>query len=148
MVAGEIARRAATYRLACEPDLDAEKRARFEKLTVAERREPEKDMILYHTFGSYWIMGEQSARMLPVAAGGGRPTMASAASPDAQAQRAPARSPAPAQIPPDSNTPPGSSAAASARPAFCTSCGSATRPGVVFCTRCGARLAAPQPGLP
>jgi hypothetical protein len=135
-VAAEVARRAAIYRLACEPAMDAEKRAALEPLTKAERIEPEKGMVRYHVLPFYQTLGEDSGRLLPAVLGAGRraavtapPAALGASTADTASSAAAAVAVAPPPGPPAGTT------------GFCTSCGSATKPGLSFCTQCGARLA-------
>jgi hypothetical protein len=131
-IAAEIARRAAAYRLACEPDLEDIKRARFVELTQVQPIEPVKGKSHHHVFPDYWTISEKSARMLPVADGGAA-ALAASAVPEASATPpvVAATLPAPAQI----------VAEVAATAGFCTSCGSPLKPGVSFCTHCGSRVA-------
>jgi hypothetical protein len=65
-LAAEIARRAATYRLACESGPAEDELAALQGLALAQRREPVKDKVLYHVFPTFWPISEKSARMLPL----------------------------------------------------------------------------------
>ena len=153
-VAAEIAHRAAAYRLACEPEEDAKWRARCENLTRAERLEPIKGKVYSHVFPNYWTIGEKSARMLPVLNGGAslaapvadqvagqeEPAGASAAADTPELPASPTDADAPATVAAIADTP---AADEPASVAFCTTCGSSTKPDLAFCTQCGARLATP-----
>jgi hypothetical protein len=69
-VAAEIARRAAAYRLASEPDLSDEQTTALTTLTAASAQtHAEKNKINPHSFPHFWNIGEKSARFAPVMAG-------------------------------------------------------------------------------
>ena len=64
--AAEIARRAATYRLAVEDGLGDDERAALEELTRSEPLTSSvKNEISFHAFPTHWFVNEASARLSP-----------------------------------------------------------------------------------
>ena len=65
-MAAEIARRAARFRLASEPNLPEEKRAAFAEMTSAAPLPPgAKNIIQFHRMPSFHFMSQRSASMDP-----------------------------------------------------------------------------------
>jgi hypothetical protein len=66
LVAAEIARRAARFRLASEDDLAADKRVAFEQMTNAQPLPAgAKNIIQFHRMPSFYFVGKGSARLTP-----------------------------------------------------------------------------------
>jgi len=132
-IAAEIVRRAAAYRLACEPGLEPEVCARLRDLADAQRIEPDPskpDKASWFELPAPWMVGEESARFEPGKTGG-----------DAGAARPPADvapEVADATPQPESSEP----AVAAAKPRFCTHCGATVAADDAFCGSCGSRLRA------
>lgn len=115
-IAAEIVRRAAAYRLACEPGMEPEVCARLEELAGAQRIEPDAsqpDKATWFELPAPWVVGEESARFAPGRTAASRPPATRA--PDSELQ-------------------------APARARFCTQCGSAVGAGDAFCASCGRQL--------
>jgi hypothetical protein len=149
----EIARRAAAYRLASEPGLDYEVRGDLERLARVKRLEPDpakQYAVMGHDLPSPWIMGEESARLMP--GGGAEPgaDLYAFSGSDVRSERrvaeavgevrpAPARSALAASVAARG----GSALAPSGRGSrFCGRCGQSLDEGALFCGKCGARVGA------
>lgn len=132
--AAEIARRAATYRLAVEDELSDDERQALEQLAECEPLTSSvKNQISFHQFPTHWFVNEKSARLSPA-------EIAPAAA--AEALRSPVEVPsATAEVPlPAAQVP-----AAEAMPSvqleevqvFCEQCGARVGEHDRFCASCG-----------
>ena len=115
-MAAEIVRRAAAYRLACEPGMEPEVCARLDELAAAQRIEPDRgkpDKATWFDLPAPWVVGEESARFAPGSSVASRTPATPEADPEVQAP---------------------------IRARFCTQCGSIVEAGDAFCASCGRRL--------
>jgi hypothetical protein len=142
LVAQELARRAATYRLANGTQLADEARAKFAALQQAEPLQPPSGKFAFYQMPTFFFVNAATAFPKPPMSDDSRPVVPSAETPQAVTLSAEvSATDEPPVAPAVQATAP--LLAPAAGPVFCTRCGTRSVEGDKFCEQCGTALKLP-----